>query len=143
VEEVEAVENLGGLLGQVLALDMISQGVDRISLPGAVPKFGKPTTTPSSNKAAIVLLSKAMVADMPVLRLGTAVAPSRQVIRKPPAILRNNHRITTTLSTIKVNTPSNSKSALLPFNASGKLTSQKPMQFSLCDGRHSCRLVFP
>jgi hypothetical protein len=120
VAEVGAVENLGGLLGQGLALVTISPQADPTSLLGAVPRFGKPTPTLSSSKVVIVHLSKATVAGTAALRLGTAV-PSHmvcRVIRKPPATLSNNHKITTTLSTIKVNTLSNNRSVLPPFKAS-------------------------
>jgi hypothetical protein len=115
VAEVVEVENLGGLLGLVRVLVMISPQEVQTSLPGAVPRFGKPIT-PLSNKEDIVPLSKATVADT-TLQLGMALNSTalRLVIRKPPAIL-NSPRVTITLSIIKANTP-NSRSALLPFSA--------------------------
>jgi hypothetical protein len=133
--EAEEVENLGGLLGPVRVLVMISLQEDPTSLLGAVPKFGKPTPTLSSNKAGIVLLSKVMAADMAALPLGMAAAlrsTAQEVIHKPPVILSSQHRTTITLNTIKANTRSNSRSALLPFNASHLVNSPlKTMQFSL------------
>jgi len=139
------VENPGGLLGLDRVLVMISLQEDPTSLLGAVPKFGKPTTTLSSNKAAIVLLSKAMAADM-ALPLGMVAAlrstAHKEVIHKPPVILSSQHRTTIMLNTTKANTRSNSKSALLPFKASHSVNSPlKTMQFSLFNGRHSCRRV--
>jgi hypothetical protein len=132
---VEAVENLGGLLGPVRVLDMISPREDPTSLLGAAPRFGKPTSTLNSNKAAIVLPSKAMVADMAALRLGMAVAlhstVHKEVIHKPLATLSNQHRTTIMLSTIKANTPSNSRSALLPLNASSSHAVNSPLK-NLC-----------
>ena len=117
--EVETAESLGELLGQVLHLDTISLQADLTSLPGAVPRFGKPTQTLNSNKVAIVPLSKVMAAVMAVrLRMALSHTVRRAVIHKSRATLSHNHRIIITLSTIKANMPSNNRSPLLPFNAS-------------------------
>jgi len=121
--EVEVGVILERLLGQVQALDTTSLEADPIFLLGAVPKFGRPTTTLSSSSSssralAIVHLSKAMVVDMAPHRRRTAARSSgerREVTRKHLVTLNSSHRITTTPSSIKANTPSNSK-ALLPID---------------------------
>jgi len=94
-----------------------STGHDITAGGSSIPPWRRPevwqTNNPLSNSKAIALL-KAMVAGMGAPRPGMAVL-STEVTRKPPVIL-NSHKTTIMLSTIKANTPNNSRSALLPFS---------------------------
>jgi len=130
-------------LVRVLGHDITQE--DPTSLLGAVPKFWQTKPQPSSSNKAGISSSSARLwrRIWTALPLGMAAALRKYGaggIHKPPVILSSQHRTTITLNTIKANTRSNSRSALLPFNASHSVNSPLKNHAVLSlsfNGRHS------